>query len=203
MRHHRLLAGLLPVGLLLLTAAGATAQAPVTAPTLAGTWVLDTARSDDAEKKLDEALNARRAATPPPPGRGRSTTSTVGGAGAAGGQGAANVGRGPRTALFDVATLLIELTEARVIYTIGDQSPLLLEPGLPVTIGRWGMPGVEVRTELRNDRLTIDSRSGNLRVQERYELKRNGEIEANITMNIPGVNQQVRVKRIYTAAPQG
>jgi hypothetical protein len=73
-----------------------------------------------------------------------------------------------------------------------------------VTMNRWGMDGIEVRTELRNDRLTIDSRGpGNLRVQERCELKRNGEVEANISLNMPGVAQQVRIKRIYVAPPAG
>jgi hypothetical protein len=190
-------------------AAPASAQQPG-APSLAGKWTLDATRSDDAMKKLEEAVNAPAAGamnTATTRGVAAGRAGTRGGAGAAGG-GSANSGsaarmptRGPAAALLSAETLTVELGDGTVIYGLGEQNPLLLHPGMPMSMNRWGMDGVEVRTELRGNRLTIDSRGpGNLRVQERYELKNNGEIEANISMSLPGITQQVRIKRVYTAA---
>jgi hypothetical protein len=104
--------------------------------------------------------------------------------------------RGPAAALLSAETLTIEMGDGTVIYGLGEQNPLLLHPGMPMSMNRWGIDGVEVRTELRGNRLTTDSRGpGNLRVQERYELKNSGEVEANISMNLPGMTQQVRIRR--------
>jgi hypothetical protein len=188
-------------------AAPASAQQPGT-PSLAGKWTLDAERSDDAMKKLEEAVNAPAAGavnTNTTRGVAAGRAGTRGGAGAAGGGNSGSAARmptrGPAAALLSAGTLTIELGDGTVIYGLGDQNPLLLHPGMPMSMNRWGMDGVEVRTELRGTRLTIDSRGpGNLRVQERYELKNTGEIEANVSMNLPGITQQVRIRRYYTAA---
>jgi hypothetical protein len=211
----RFLIPVLSVLPLAMLAAATDVAAQAVPASLHGAWSMDTTRSDDAREKLMEAMDAQRrmASAPDTRGttagsaasraRGRTDTGPARAVAVAGG-GPRPMGppRGAQIPLLDAASMQIELLDGTIVYQLGSQNAIVLRPGRH-TMTRWGMENLDVRTELNGNRLSIDTRGpNNMRIQERYELK-NGEVEAQLSVTLPGSPETIRVKRIYTVAADG
>lgn len=199
----------------------ASAPAAAQAPPLAGSFQRDSARSDQATDAIREGITGLSST-----GTGQRVPFTVTRAGGAGSGGAppsaalppgtpqgrtsinpADVdmtnnpaARAAMLGLLSRAALRFEPVDDGMVIHFGDEAPLHFRAGKQ-TLTRWGVDDLEVTVKLAANRIEIDTRGPErLRVQERYELKRNGEVEAQITSEKRGFQKAARVKYTYVAA---
>jgi hypothetical protein len=193
--------------LALLAPAAADAQ-----PT--GAWQRDTLRSDSPNEAIRQALAAANAGQrdrvpftvvrnpdgttsggPPvaPPRRAAGTTASPA-------QDMQNpVVRAAFLGLQGGRLLHIAVDDDAIVIGYDGGEPLRLVEGRQ-RVARWGLDDLEVTVKLGARRVEIETRGPErLRVQERYELKPNGELEARMRAEKSGLPKVAQARYIYTA----
>lgn len=219
MRHHLMAIGL---GVLAL---GAVPTAVAQTPTVAGTWKLNAAESDDTQEKMRLATRGEKAAEfgvgmrdgggRVRTGAGRVSGGSSGGGGSdgrspssgGGGGGGGNASGGPSSPLARIvrpaAQIVIELSDSMIVIKEGGEIPQKIyldgrtvqEPAL---IG----PPAEMTAKWKDGKLTVERKTGLLdTTKETYSIdpKTNRLIvEAKVTST--NFQRPLELKRVYDPA---